>query len=472
MTTQNRGVSLKAIDSLDFSGGVQTKTTPALASQKTLLHLLNADIDKKLGALVGRCGSTVKNSTAKVIVSMKVFWNGTAKKYIVVASDGANEVVYTVPNSDFSGTLTAIRAGDFANSVNVHSETFAKKEFFFNGISAPVSYDGTSFATVTNAPTKGKFPQVYNQRLYVFSTDGFLHYSDVINATGDDFSSTEWTNRGINPNDGQIPKGMKRHRGRLVLFKTESIYRFNGSNEPEPIINVGTHSERAIVQTDLHIFFHHRFDIYKMSLGDPVSISRPVEKYLRGMDTANWDKVAGGQDGKYAYFWIGNVTINDPLEWDNGKVYSNVVLAYNLLLDRWTVFTGWDARLWYINPDDGKLYFATNSGDITLVDPTVYSDNGAPIDFQAMWHPISYGYPQYRKTVDRIMVSGTQSLQVRAGDDASKMDKAGSLRENGCVEIRASIDFYKLWIAVSQSYKNTPPMVEQISIGSGDMRNN
>jgi hypothetical protein len=262
--------------------------------------------------------------------------------------------------------------------------------------------------------------------------------------------------------------GMVRHRGRLVLFKTDSIYRFNGSNEPEPTVNVGLSSEDGYVTTDTHILFHHERDIYKMSLGDPVSISRPVEKFLRSVTPTNWSSISAGRDDRYAYFYIGDVTINDIFEWDYGKTYSNVVLAYNFLLERWTVYSGWNARVWCRDGYNGYLYFVTTSGDITYVDPSKYNDNGSAIEFQVMWHPIHYGSPRYRKKIDMVSLYGTPGISLRAGESPDKMESFGIYREEAkSVEIRHEIRFNSLWVGASESYKDSPPMIEQLHIGRG-----
>ena len=470
MKQENKGLPLKEIYVMDNSGGVQSKTVPALSQNNQVLHCINGIIGDKIGGIVGRHGSIVKNVTGKDIVNIGIFRNGTARKYFVIASDGSNEVIYTVPNADFSGTLTSVQAGHWTDDNEVYSTTFAKKEMFFNGLDTPQQWTGSAFSDITDAPTEGKYPEVFQQRLFVLATDGFLHYSDVINATGDGFTTTDWSNRGINPNDGQRTRALKRHRGRLIIFKDESIYRYDGANEPEPIINIGTHSERGVVRTDTHLYFHHPSGIYQMSLGDPQIISRAVQKYIDGMNSDNWDKVSSGRDNDKVYFNIGDVTIKSPLDWDYGVTYENVTLVYDVLLERWQVWTNWEAVAWIRDTDNGVQTFFDNSGNIVKIDKSLYTDRGKAIDFQVMWHPISYGIPYLLKQTNSIILDGKGNINIMAGSNYDKLN-AVSKMVDGSATIKKKIIFKKLWVMATATYKNSPPLVEQLSIGRGYARN-
>ena len=469
--TENKGASVGSISAFDMSGGVQNKTTGVLAGNNVLLHLLNANLDVKAGALYGRSGYTKKYNGDFSVSNLFVHRDGDTRKYIVIKNNGTNQVVYLAPNSDFSGTHTIGLSGHFTPGLNIEMATFGKKTMFFNGVNAPKQYDGTSFTDITNAPATGEFPAVFNQRLFVFGNDSFLHYSDVIDSSGDGFSSDTWTNRGINPNDGQKPMAMKRHRGRLILFKTDSIYRYDGSNEPEPIINVGIQSEKGLWQNDSHLFFHSRTTIRQMSLGDPQIISRPVEKYLKAMSPDFWDNVSMGGDESQMYCHIGTITINDPTEWDFGRTYTNVVLVYNFLIERWTMYSNIDARCFFQDTDNNKQYFANLGGDIMYMDPTVYSDDGKSIHFDVKWHPIHYGVPFKRKTVDDIYIASSPGVVLRAGESFKNLQHFAKYEDSyKGARIQGDVSFNELCVGASEMYKTAPPRIEQLYIGNGYVR--
>jgi hypothetical protein len=457
----------------DFSGGSQSTTTENLSGSNQLLHLLNGDCDRKIGGIVGRKGSNMISGGAVAayrILNLFVYKYLTTKTYIAVLDNGTNVKTYKSSGADFAGTWSSVK--DLTTGKESFWENFIGKAFYFNGQDTPQSTsDFSSFANVTNAPAAGKFPFVLNQALHVVTESGFLWSSDVVDSTGLAFTSTTWTSRGINPNDGQKVKYALRHRGRAVILKEESIYRYDGANEPEAIITVGTHSWRSVViGADGRLYFHHPTGIYELDTGLPTPISRPVEKYLRGMNSANWDYVASARDEKNIYEWIGDVTINDPLEWDFGRTYTDVVLVFNVYTRRWTVYTGWNIRTGFFDDTTNKTYFGTNVGkifemNVNYVDKD--SSTETPISMEAMIHPETWGFPERRKKFGLVAAVGKLQAQLKAaprGEDILT-DKALSAEvKNDLAEITSKPECRELWVYYAESYKDTPPFLKEIII--------
>lgn len=465
---------LRRINKLDCSGGVQTRTVEALALNSQLKHALNAEFTTKLGAATGRKGSLVLSTVVaaqRILTLLQWIKNDGTVKYFASVSDGAE----TTPKVDlfknsavFAGTW-AKSYEDLTNLIDVWGENFINQLIVFNGTDTVKGFNGTSWGNITNAPAAGKFPAVYQQRLFVLTETGYLHYSDVINTTGDDFTSTTWTNRGINPNDGQRCKMLKRHRNRLVIFKEESIYRYDGANEPEAVITVGTHSSKSVIILG-DLYFHHPTGIYQMGVGEPVMISRAVQKYLDGMSSANWSQVAAGRDLENVYFWIGNVTIGDPLEHDYNETYTNVVLVYNVYAQTWTVFTGWDARTWFYDETSGLTYFGTSAGKIVQINYGYADVDGAtttPITFDIIFMPEDYGYPEADKEFGSIKVIGRYNSDILVAEDYDTLigkEELNQERSGGSPTCK------KLWVAVREQYNDKPPRVEGLILDNVELQ--
>lgn len=459
----------------DFSGGNQSHTTKNLAGGNQLLHSLNADFDRKLGGAIGRKGSNVVSGGAVAayrILNLFVYKYSTTKKYLVVYDNGTNGIIALSAADHFAGTFSTKKS--LTTGKDIFLENFIGKVFYFNGTDTPqMASDLTTptWSNVTNAPTDGKFPFVLNQALHVLTEAGFLWSSDVVDSTGLAFTTTTWTSRGINPNDGQKCTFAIRHRGRGVLFKEESIYRYDGTNEPEALITVGTHSWRSVViGMDGNLGFHHRRAIYEMGAGMPSPISRPVQKFLDGMDTANWQYVAAIADEKANYYWIGNVTINDPLEFDNGKTYTDVVLVWNVFTRRWSVYTGWNMRTCVFDETTGRGYFGTAAGKITEINVAYADVDGATttaIDFQAMPFPMDYGYPEKDKNANIIAATGRLQDQLKAATSYAHLFGEQGLSismVDGVAQLEQEITFRELWLYYAESYIDTPPFLESIII--------
>lgn len=462
--------SLNRYKQEDLSGGVQCKTLPNLAGNNQVFHCENGEFASKIGAITGRLGSETQSTliTNKRVLHLCEYVNNNGTRTYFALSDdsgGANSDVLKSATASFDGAWS-VSLADRVLSADGYTTNFANKLAFFNGNDAPQWWNGSAWSVITNAPSSGIYPEVFNQRMYVLSKTGFLYFSDVVNATGDDFTTTTWDNRGINPNEGQMAKMLKRHRGRLVIFKTESIYRYDGTNEPEAVITVGTHSSRSVVVLN-DLFFHHPTGIYKMGVGEPMLISRAVQKYLDGMDSANWEHVASGRDTENVYFWIGNVTISDPLEPDWGKTYTDVVLVFNVNDETWTVFSGWNARTWHYDESTGTAYFGQANGQIVEIG-TGYADvraGGAinPITFNVIFTPPDFGFPENEKNVGQIFVLGKYESAILAGASYTEMENKNRLK-NGEASVRAPITCKNLWVGVSEQYLDTLPRIEGLVV--------
>lgn len=443
---------------------MQTRTVEALSLQSQLKHALNAEFSSKLGAATGRKGSVVQSTVVasqRVLTILQWIKNDGTINYFASVSDGAQSTpkVDLFKNSAvFAGTW-AKSLEDWTDLTDIFGENFINQLIVANGVDTVKGFNGTSWGAITNAPAAGKFPVVYQQRLFLLTEAGYLWYSDVINSAGTDFTTTAWTNRGINPNDGQKCKMAKRHRNRIVIFKEESIYRYDGSNEPEAVITVGTHSGKSVVILN-DLFFHHPTGIYQMGVGEPVKISRAVEKFLNGMSSANWSQVAAGRDLENVYFWIGDVTIEDPMEHDYGVSYTDVVLVYNVYAQTWTAYSGWNARIWFYDETSGLTYFGTAAGKIAKIN-TGYADvDGAtttPISFQVIFMPDDYGYPEKDKEFGLIKVIGQYESDVLI---AENYDKLVSVEELNQKRAGGSPTCKKLWVGVFEEYTVRPPRVE------------
>lgn len=464
-------MKLSRVKIADLSGGVQTKTTPDMALANQVPHCINGDFNVKIGGIVGRKGSNKQSQVVagQVVENLALFPNGgITKQYIAVAKDGLGQKDIYV--SDLNFATWAKCKEDIGVTAEPRFENFAKKLVIVDGVNAPQFWDGTTFTTITNAPTNGLFVSQFEQRLFIFTEDSFLHYSDVIASTGLALSSTTWLNRGISPNDGQSATGLVRFRGLLRIFKSESIYNYDGSNEPDPIINIGTRAKRSIVVTDDALFFHHKSGWYMMSGGLPVKISGRVQKFFDGAGINSWTQASGGKDiHGNVYLWIGDVAIQDTTEFDYGTTYNDVVLVYNTKTQNLAVYDNWNARVWMYSDTTGKTFFGDDDGKVFEIN-VGYSDvDGTSINainFELIFNPLDFDYPERFKEVEQIVVSGEHQLKLRAGESYETMEDVEKLKDTDGNELYGQMNqkltVKELWYGVSQTYTSTPPYIKKV----------
>lgn len=449
-----------------------------------MLQIINGVIDAILGAIVGRKGSAVVSTVeaSKRVLSLFVYKYSTTKKYLATLDDGTNNKIMWSSSNDFAGSWASVK--NLTPGAEIFLENFIGKVFFFNGVDTPQSssdIDGSpTWNNVTNAPTAGKFPFVLNQALHVLTESGFLWSSDVVDSTGLDFTSTEWTSRGINPNDGQKCTGAIRHRGRGVLFKTESIYNFDGSNEPEATINVGTHSHRSIgIGSNGNLYFHHPGSgINEIITGIPSVISRPVQKFLDNMDSANWDKVVFAKDDRHVYFHIGDVTINDPMYFDYKRTYTDVVLCFGVHTRRWVVFTDLNMRSSYFDELTGVTYFGRADGKIEKMNYNYAKVDGGtttPISMEVIPNPEDFQYPERDSTFRNVYAVGRLQGELLAGPDYETLDSekgSNATMKGGVATLNKPVTGKQLFLAYRESYTDTPPILTDIIMENTDVYDN
>ncbi len=201
---------------------------------------------------------------------------------------------------------------------------------------------------------------------------------------------------------------------------------------------------------------------------EPDLISRPVEKFLKGMSSANWVNVASMKDQYNVYFWIGDVTINDVTAFDYGRSYTDVVLVFNVFSRRWTVFSGWNIRMGFYDDLTGDSFFGKSSGKIVKIG-VGYSDvDGStvtPISLDVIFRPENFDYPEKEKNVGQIFISGRLQGLLSSADGFEKLDSeqahVGNM-ENGIAEICDGVQGKEIWVAYSESYIDTPPYIKYL----------
>jgi hypothetical protein len=180
------------------------------------------------------------------------------------------------------------------------------------------------------------------------------------------------------------------------------------------------------------------------------------------MSVSNWDNVASGRDNRNVYFWIGDVTINDPFEFDYNTTYTDVVLVLNVFTGAWSVFTGWNARSWCFDKDNGNCYYATAAGKIFKINTNYADVDGTtvtPIHFGVVFHPEDLGYPELDKELGKVVVGGQYQSGILMGDSPANLFQEGQL-DGGFGEANASFTGKEMWAGIYESYTDNPPRIK------------
>lgn len=351
---------------LNFSGGMNTKTSPLIIKDSEAEFILNYHLDK-LGALTKRLGYTtyltqpVAGKTINGLYQFNDQSAGTSEQLMVANNSGdTNGVIYY----NNAGTWTAAKSNDTA-SKKTRFVSFVDYVFRVNGADVvATSADGVTWGT-TNAPSTitPKFASVFTDRVYLAngatSNRSRFWFSELPSSGSISWdTANDWVD--VNPDDGDEITALENNGNRLLIFKNRSLYRWMfGQTEPDRLIGIGTSSQEC-VKTNFDIgvtFFANPRGVYAYTSGRPKLISRKIQQYIDAV--TDWTTVAGEVDDDHYYLSVGDITVGS-------RTITNAMLVYHISLDAWTVYSTATpvkimAQLITTAPVQ-SLYFGSNDG--------------------------------------------------------------------------------------------------------------
>jgi len=289
--------------------------------------------------------------------------NGTRKLMFATSEVGqtVDVLIYNSSTDSWDKQGRAYTAGSTPEFL-----TYLDRVFAFNINDATESYDGSTWSTsvqVTSAP-KAKYGIQYFDRIYLAYVDvvGTTHYSRVAYSSIPDTSGNITWNPTVDYfdvalDDGDILRGLGENANRLLIFKEDSLYRYDLNQLFKIPAAPGTSSSRTIKNILGKTIYLHRSGIWLYD-GDTSSlISRPVQDFIEGISSLDLPNTCAWVEGDYYKIFIGNV--NNA---DTKLVVNNCVLSYNVSQKVWAS----DSLAHTINVG---VTHVDDSSDVTYSDP-------------------------------------------------------------------------------------------------------
>lgn len=224
---------------------------------------------------------------------------------------GNNGHLYTVASGSTSDISTMGSA--FATVDTPKFRVGASKNLLVitanDGSTAPMTYDGTTVATLTGSPAAGKFAEIYKTRLVVANTSGnpnrlFFSPTPDITATWD--TTDSWI-------DANYPvTGMAALTNVLLIFSAGHTERIIGTTPPPgsdmdlaTLFGTGCTDARSIVVMDGQVIFANQNGVYLtngagiLSLTAVGGIATYWQALLAGYDATTWTIAAGVSQSTY-----------------------------------------------------------------------------------------------------------------------------------------------------------------------------
>jgi len=442
-------LQFQAIRYREFSGGMNSKVVGHLILDSETKLSQNCILDDPIGAVTKRKGYSQiggQITASEDILGNYYFTSSTSanSQHLV----GCGTAIYY--NSSGTWTLTS---SSWTADTKIRFESFLDRVFAFNGTDTPVSWAGTGGwgnTDLVSAPIC-KYGRVYQDRFYFANASGNQSrvYFSSVPTSGVITWATSTDYLDVNPEDGQVITGLDENSGRLLIFKNDSMFRWNGySTEADPIIDIGTPSQESVKTIHNITYFFNRYGVYAYDGGMPYLISRKVQDWIDAIDQSTLDDVIAEVDNDHYYCAVGDVTVDSVS-------YSNVVLVYHIPLKAWTIWTLVDtpkamacyyssgARLVSFGDDNGEVFRLNNGND----------DDGTAINVNIETKQYDLETPEeYKKWTEAYLLTEKARGLVEVGVkiDNNPIETIGSI-EDDITRLPSNLEGSKLAVTLAEN---------------------
>jgi hypothetical protein len=221
-----------------------------------------------------------------------------------------------------------------------------------------------------------------NKTLYISSIETekslFLTENLTANVTGSSFwAGSNWLQ--VSQNDGDAITGFGDNSDNVLIFKRDSVYRYDRTSLRKIKGVPGTTSQESVVNIKDKTYYFHPTGIWECDGQTSRLISRPIQDYIDGIAVDEYIKIVSWVTGSSQETLRVSVgTISDV---NNDISVTNCILDYDTTTQTWspgnlpfkvtcaTEFRESNVKSVFLGTDDGKVY-QDNKGT---------SDNGDPI---------------------------------------------------------------------------------------------
>jgi hypothetical protein len=384
---------------IDFSGGLQSFTSPLLLKENESPLCYNVDI-RQPGILQKAAGYAQLGSGSGTGPNRGVFaWNqedGTSTLFHVYDDDLYS---YTGTASGWATVGTALGSTGSApvewavhyvntgTGVGSGADTFVERLYISQGLDQGVIKftTGTSISGVANV--YAKHLSTYKGRLYAGNVKQGSNthqirvvYTDV---SGEDFPNTNFFD-----DMGEPITALKEFSGALFVFTSNKVAYYDEYKLTPLNVDGGTTNSQTVQTSEGRLLWYNRSGVFMFAGGtEGTLISRPVTKWLEEITDAT--EVTAGLDSKGRYcLYIGDVTVD-------GTAYTDVVVRYDILINAWDILSARPFKYWTRNKAGGiyEVYTTNPDGQEVWQSDLALSLKGAtqPSYYET---PLLYGDPE------------------------------------------------------------------------------
>lgn len=185
----------------------------------------------------------------------------------------------------------------------------------------------------------------------------------------------------VRTDDNDYIRGMGENSSRLLIFKLNSLHRYNGASLLPVSGAPGTSSGRSIANVkEYSLYFHGskpaKTGIYLYDGESSYKISNPIRPYIDGISATNYPNIVGWEEGNWYRCYVGDI---DNSQWNISE--DDVVLSYDVSKNKWSVdpiYKTVKCSSVFLESNEEKILIGDDAAGVFQI-PSGYSFNATPI---------------------------------------------------------------------------------------------
>jgi len=448
--------SLSPSISLSVSPSISFSVSPSVSPTHSLSESISPSVSPSTGQII---------SGENVNYLHKYYDTSARTTYLLATSNDGSDLTLEYRTTGSWTTISGISTtwDNYADSQpdmeNYLGRTFivgykSDSTFLPNALIDATTFKTSDDTMLTDMP-QGKYIVRYRDLLYVLhaKTGGTVYPTRVYYCDEPTAGFIAWANLSttfieFGYDDGDVITGGAEALDRLIVFKTNSMWKYDESSV-EKVADIGCDSNRSIKVINKVLYWYNRDGFWRWRGGQPELISAKAQPYIDAMNQASLlDVVAVPYNGTEYRAFIGTITVEDI-------TYTNAWFCWDTRREkcyiRCTATPGKSACV-YVENGKRRAYFGNDDGYVykfaTPVDKD-YTDAGAEIDSFFITKNLDYGAPEIKKIVNQMTVFTKYASNMKVAVDA---DNRGEFNESNTQILKNNIDELK-FVAGANRYR-------------------